>query len=84
MKEQMHLINKNSIIKDAIKRIGQITFPSPLVLFVVDDREKIVGSITDGDIRRGFLAGKNIENSIVDIMNKDFHYIKKLIILFVH
>ncbi len=39
------------------------------VALVVKDN-KLIGTITDGDIRRGFLAGKTLEDSIDDLVNK--------------
>jgi len=73
-----HLILNTAKIKDALVQINGLKFGNPLVLFVKDDNDKIVGSITDGDLRRGFLKGITINNSVTDLMNKDFHYIKNL------
>lgn len=45
-----------------------------LTLFVVEN-DKIKGTVTDGDIRRGLINGKDVETSVREIMNKDFIYI---------
>jgi dTDP-glucose pyrophosphorylase len=39
------------------------------VVFVVDGEENLIGSITDGDIRRGLLGGKTFQTGIGEIMN---------------
>lgn len=36
---------------------------------VVDDQEKVIGTITDGDLRRALLAGKSLDSTIDKIMN---------------
>ena len=39
--------------------------------FIVLDRKKnVLGSITDGDIRRAILKGINVEESVIHCMNK--------------
>jgi len=42
------------------------------VLCCVDENEKILGILTDGDIRRALLAGKEITDSVEDNMNCSF------------
>ncbi len=61
-----NLIHKNSGIIEAMKRIGEV--PDSLTLFVVDDNEKLVGTITDGDIRRAFIHGKTLNDTVSDFM----------------
>ena len=36
-----------------------------------------MGTVTDGDIRRGILKGYSLENSIYNIINKNFVYVQK-------
>jgi len=42
----------------------------PKTLLVVDNNENLIGSITDGDIRRGFIAGFSLESSVKEICKK--------------
>jgi perosamine synthetase len=47
------------------------------VVFIVNDQIKILGLLTDGDIRRALLKGISIEEGALPIMNtkfKSFHY----------
>jgi dTDP-glucose pyrophosphorylase len=37
---------------------------------VVDDEQKLCGVITDGDVRRAFLAGANMQTPITELMTK--------------
>lgn len=38
------------------------------IAFVVDKKDKLIGTLTDGDIRKGFLNGLNINSSIKSII----------------
>lgn len=47
------------------------------VVFIVNDQIKVLGLLTDGDIRRALLKGISIEEGVLPIMNtkfKSFHY----------
>ncbi len=70
-----HLINYKATIKQALEKLNNV--PENLTLFITDENEKLVGTITDGDIRRGLLAGKSIDNSVEQIMFRNFRFIKK-------
>jgi len=41
------------------------------IAFVVDKNRKLLGVITDGDIRRVILAGKTLDLPIEEVMNRD-------------
>lgn len=42
------------------------------VALVTDDAGMIVGLVTDGDIRRGLLAGQTLESPVSGVMTKDY------------
>ncbi len=42
------------------------------ILFVVDDQTKLLGTVTDGDVRRGIIRGLEFEAEIENIMNRNF------------
>jgi dTDP-glucose pyrophosphorylase len=58
-------INLESTIRDSINFINE---NSAQVALVVDVRYKLVGIVTDGDIRRGVLNGLSLEDSVTKIM----------------
>ena len=60
-------INVKSSLEDAIKEITnkKVGFTS-----IVDEKNKLVGILTDGDLRRAIINKKNIESSIEDCMTK--------------
>lgn len=42
------------------------------ICFIVNKAKKLVGVVTDGDIRRGLLAGVTLDTSVCKIMSTDF------------
>ena len=62
-----YLIEKNIKVKVAMKRINTI---QPKILFVVDKNNKLLGALTDGDIRRYLMSNGSIEDSVYEACNK--------------
>ena len=71
----IHIINKRESLLSALKIINAME-QEPLVLFVVDDDDRMVGTLTDGDSRRALIAGCTTETSVECIMHKDFKYVE--------
>lgn len=70
-----HLISKNIALIDALARINTLN-PEPLVLFVLDDDKRMVGTLTDGDSRRALIAGASVSDKVENIMHRDFKYMR--------
>ncbi|QKF58957.1 nucleotidyltransferase family protein [Aliarcobacter lanthieri] len=60
-------LRENSTIKEALEIIDK---GSMQIALVVDKNDKLVGTLTDGDIRRGLLKGFDLNSSIEDIIFK--------------
>lgn len=71
------LINENSTLVEGLKKLNQIKQLSRLILFVIDDEERVLGSVTDGDIRRSIVSDQNLEKTLGEICNKEFKYLTK-------
>lgn len=67
MKWKQAVIYADANIKDAIKNL-EVT--AAQIVLVCDINDTLVGVITDGDIRRGIMLGKKLEDSVAEIMNK--------------
>ncbi len=65
-------INPNISIKETMK-ILSVTIEKCLI--VVDKRNKLLGTITDGDLRRGLLKNKKINDSINYLYNKKPYFL---------
>lgn len=66
------LIPTDITIKQAMQKLSET---QERILFVVDKKDKLLGTITDGDIRRGLINGIGFDNNVESLMHKDFIYI---------
>lgn len=71
-----HIISHNKTILEALTAINSLA-PDPLVLFVVDDDNRMVGTLTDGDSRRALIAGASVNDKASKIMHRHFNYMKE-------
>lgn len=72
---QDHLISSGTIIREALKVLDKLSLDA--VLFVVDDQKKLVGSLTDGDVRRGLIKGVTVNQPVDDVIQTKPHFIRK-------
>ena len=63
-----YLINYNKNCKDAMRQIDNVEVK---ILFIVDDNNKLLATLTDGDIRRYIVSGGNLEDQIINAGNKN-------------
>ena len=66
-----HLISLNSTLKDGLIKINQI-IDGILCLFIINSENKLVGTLTDGDIRRALIKGSLLDEPIEVAMEKKF------------
>lgn len=60
-------------ILEAIKKMNELS--GALTLLVINQKNQMVGTLTDGDIRRGFLNGCLLDDVVSHFILKKFHYI---------
>jgi len=76
MNKSKFTIKDDKTIKYALGKINNFPVNTVcLILFVVDSNAKIIGSLTDGDIRRGLLKGISLDDNVTSVMQKDFKYL---------
>ena len=61
------LLTQTSTVKEALQIIDSGAMK---IALVIDEGEKLLGTLTDGDIRRGLLKGLSLESSIESIIFK--------------
>lgn len=72
MLSHSNVISSNSTIREAISRINSIG-QSGTVLYVTQENNNVlIGTLTDGDIRRGILKNVDVEQSVEKVCNKNF------------
>lgn len=70
-------ISEHSSIIEALRRMNELHSIS-MTLFVVDDAGRMVGTLTDGDVRRALIKGIQPESEVQDIMHRDFKSISDI------
>lgn len=74
------MLSREFIVKDTESVVGLLEKMSQQLIqtvFVIDSNEKVIGVITDGDIRRGLLKNLTINDSITNFMFQDFHFLQE-------
>lgn len=66
VKFNIHIISKESSVREALIKLDQLA--SDAILFVTDENLQLVGSLTDGDLRRGFIKGLGFDHPITDFI----------------
>jgi dTDP-glucose pyrophosphorylase len=70
-----HLILSDSGIEQALLQLDKLA--KDAILFVVDKNDVLLGSLTDGDVRRGLIKGISIDKPIIDIIQNNPRFIRK-------
>jgi dTDP-glucose pyrophosphorylase/predicted transcriptional regulator len=63
------LVSPETTIKEAMRKLNET---SEKILFVVDKKEILLGTVTDGDIRTGLINGLGFTDHISKVMHKRF------------
>lgn len=64
-----HIISKEDSVRSALTKLDILG--SDAILFVVDDSKHLIGSLTDGDLRRGFIRGLGFEDALLQYIQKN-------------
>lgn len=72
----IHIISQEQTLIDALQRINSIS-NGPLVLFVVDDLQRMLGTLTDGDIRRALIKGIGVDSPIKSAVHRNFNFLRR-------
>ena len=70
-----HIIREDKTLLEALSLINEL-YPDPLVLFVVNDENGMVGTLTDGDSRRALIAGASVTDKVGKVMHRNFNFMK--------
>lgn len=70
-----HIINQNETLRFALEKLNILA--KDLTLFIVNSENKLVGTLTDGDIRRALIKGCSIDVLVSEIMFTNFRFLKE-------
>lgn len=72
-----YLVSQNEQIKDALIRLNSFTMNDGFTLFVINEKNQLCGTLTDGDIRRALINNVGINTPLIKVMNKNYRFIKR-------
>ncbi|WP_445715185.1 nucleotidyltransferase family protein [Flavobacterium sp.] len=70
-----HLVHIDTSIRQALEILDKLA--SDAILFLVDDENKLLGSLTDGDLRRGFIKGLGFEDHLSKFIQPNPKFIQQ-------
>jgi len=65
------LISSDTTLKESMQRLNDT---AEQILFVTDEDDKLLGTVTDGDIRRGLINGFKFSDQVEKVMFQQFVY----------
>lgn len=71
-----HIISDSSTILEALERINKLSGHAVMALFAVNSENVMTGTLTDGDIRRGLIAGFQPSDSVSKVMLRSFRALR--------
>lgn len=71
-----YIIQENNSLFDALNAINVMGPNEALTLFVVDENNAVIGTLTDGDIRRSLINGDTLETKLANIAHRNFSFLK--------
>lgn len=76
MNSKSNIIPNNYTIHEALLRIDKMAVSGNVLFIVNPETNVLIGTLTDGDIRRGLLQGLNVNDCVVEVCNKHFKFLK--------
>lgn len=72
IKYQENIIMDSFSTKDALAKLNDL---KEKTLFIIDNSNQLIGTLTDGDIRRGLLEDKTVNDPVMDFAQTDFSFL---------
>lgn len=70
-----HIIKTGITIRKALEVLDKLS--QDAISFLIDDSERLIGSLTDGDVRRGLIRGADLDQPVDDIIQLNPKFIRK-------
>ena len=70
-----HILSIDSGVRAALECLDSLG--SDAIIFLVDDKNTLLGSLTDGDLRRGFIKGFGFDDHLSKFIQPNPKYIQK-------
>jgi dTDP-glucose pyrophosphorylase len=70
-----HLLLSGSSIKEALIKLNMLPFDA--IVFIVDKEDRLIGSLTDGDVRRALIRDIEISDTVDKIIQPNPRFLRK-------
>lgn len=70
-----YLVHIDSSVKQALEKLDELA--ENAILFLVNDENVLLGSLTDGDLRRGFIKGLSFDDHLSKFIQANPKFIKQ-------
>ncbi len=70
-----HTISDSATGREALTQLDRVS--GPKTLFVLDADRRLAGTLSDGDVRRGMLAGVSLDEPVTRLMNAGFRALQR-------
>lgn len=70
-----NLVSDHDNVREALKKINECSSQVAAVVFVINKKKQMIGTISDGDIRRYLINGGTLQDNVCNVMHRDFTYI---------
>ena len=74
---KQNVVNEKVTVKEALESLNDLSGEKSLTLFVTNDKKQLLGTLTDGDVRRGLINGLSLNQVVSDFMFRDFRFLRK-------
>ena len=74
---KQNVVNEKVTVKEALESLNDLSGEKSLTLFVINDKKQLLGTLTDGDVRRGLINGLSLNQVVSDFMFRDFRFLRK-------
>lgn len=72
---EKHIVPDGTSVRETLVKLDHLA--SDAILFVIDNDRKLIGSLTDGDLRRGFIKGLGFENKLTEFVQSNPKFIRQ-------
>lgn len=71
---ELFLVGKDASIKQAMRQMSEIGQKS---IFLINDKGKLVGALSDGDIRKWILKGRSLQETVYKVCNRNPRFVRE-------
>ena len=70
-----NLVSDQDNILEALKKINECSSQISAVVFVINKQRQVIGTISDGDIRRYLINGGTLHDNVCNVVHRNFIYV---------